>query len=54
MKTKFIVLLAISALITLSFTFVSVSNTSSANPDQSANVQNVGNQPVGGLVYESK
>jgi hypothetical protein len=55
MKTKSIILLAVSAIVTLSFTLVSVRNSESklepAAVTKSASVQN---EPIGGFVSEDK
>jgi hypothetical protein len=52
MKTRVIILLAISAVITLSFTVVSVSH--SKENDTKNSVQISSKEPLGGLVSEEK
>jgi hypothetical protein len=49
MKTKIILLLVISAIITLSFTVVSVKS-----HKQTTEVANTSNEPVGGFAAEEK
>lgn len=52
MKTKIILLLALTAVITLSFTFISVGN--SKNAKAQIIEQNAQDVPVGGLVSEGQ
>jgi len=53
MKTKIIILIAISAVVTLSFTFASAKKTT---PSSSATVSNktVDEAPIGGFAMEDK
>lgn len=53
MKTKIIIFLAISAVVTLSFTFSTVNNTSKKSKEAVTEKQ-VSNEPVGGFVSEDK
>jgi hypothetical protein len=52
MKTKTIILLAVSAIVTLSFTFASV-KTQSSEPKKPVSQQN-NNEPAGGFAAEDK
>jgi hypothetical protein len=52
MKTRIILLLAISAIITLSFTVVSVSENNQSKAETS--VQDTSGEPVGGFLAEDK
>ena len=49
MKTKALILLAIVAVVTLSFTF-----TTKKSPVQAAETSEKANEPIGGLVSEDK
>lgn len=53
MKTKVIIFLAISAVVTLSFTFSSVNNTNKKSKAVVAEKQ-INNEPTGGFVSEDK
>lgn len=53
MKTKAIVLIAITAIVTLSFTFASVSKTDKKSKEVVTEKQ-VSNEPAGGFVSEDK
>lgn len=53
MKTKAIVLIAISAIVTLSFTFASV-NKADKKSKEVVTEQQVSNEPAGGFVSEDK
>lgn len=52
MKTRIILFLAISAIITLSFTFATV--TASKQPKTESPVERTSNEPVGGFVAEDQ
>ena len=52
MKIKIILFLAISALITLSFTFVSINKSKETKVEQS--VKDTSTEPAGGFVAEDK
>ena len=53
MKTKIIIIIAISAVITLSFTFVSAKRTTQS-PRASISNKNANDAPVGGFAMEDK
>jgi hypothetical protein len=52
MKTRVILLLAVSAVVTLSFTVVSVSNPKKGNAESA--IQTKAHEPIGGFVAEDK
>jgi hypothetical protein len=52
MKAKLLTLIAITALVTLSFTFASVKESPKKSKTQRANSN--GNEPIGGFVFEEK
>jgi len=53
MKTKVVIFLAVSAIVTLSFTFASVHKADKKSKEVVAEKQ-VSNEPVGGFVSEDK
>jgi hypothetical protein len=53
MKTKFIILLGLCAVITLSFTFVNVNDKPKRSQEKSIQ-PNSSNAPIGGLVIDNK
>lgn len=53
MKTKALVLIAISAIIALSFTFTSATKVEKKAPKE-IKQKNQGSEPIGGLVSEDK
>ena len=52
MKTKIILFLALSAIVTLSFTFASVKTDKKAKVEPTS--QNISSEPVGGFISEDK
>jgi hypothetical protein len=53
MKNKYIILLVISAVLTLSFTFSSTQN-SNDNLPKSASTKTIDSEPIGGFVAEDR
>ncbi len=54
MKTKIITLLAVSALVTLSFTIISVKQAETKTEPAGATNSSVQNEPIGGFASEDK
>jgi hypothetical protein len=52
MKTKIIFFLAISAVVTLSFTFVSVNANKKQNQTENTGNKNTSEEPIGGFLAE--